>query len=83
MMNSLYIHFFYKNTRLIFAKNLRTIPASEEEQSSNFQFKNKYLQSMKDVRTKSRNIDSVVYKIAASCLSFVADLRVISILLKS
>jgi len=27
---------FYKNTRLIFAQNLRTISASEEEQSLKF-----------------------------------------------
>jgi len=31
--------FFYKNTRLIFAQNLRTIPASAEEQSLKFSAK--------------------------------------------
>jgi len=30
------IHIFYKNTMLIFAQNLRTIPSSTEEQSFKF-----------------------------------------------
>jgi len=31
--------YFYKNTSLIFAQNLRTVPSSAEEKVSNFQFK--------------------------------------------
>jgi len=36
---SLITLFFYKNTRLSFAQNLRTIPASAEEQSLKFSIK--------------------------------------------